>query len=397
MKKTAVVFALIVLSLAVFLPFSLNNLEANAQGSSYSIQHVDHNIQVLYSGHVVVTEKILLSGSLPSTFQIGLPYKYGSYILKGIAYDSDYTLLPIALGVQLQDQSGFYGASVSLPSGSSNNFTVVFVLSNGVLTPTTSGYTLDFPGYPSFTQVASDCSVSIVLPSGATISEVDKSDGVVTSNSYNKANLAAFSYSTALATFSAGSGVIQEVNIPSLNRQIIISPSGALSCTDTYKIINNSTSGIASFLINLPVNASNVVARDQFGKILSIAVQQTNSQVFVENVTLAVTLNSGESSLLTLDYSLPSISSSDFARYVLTLDLFPYFNYYIDSGSLTITPPEGAIIVTPKLSEIGPSDSLTRNVFQESLSINKDGVSYIDSTIPSQELCQLLLIITLYG
>jgi hypothetical protein len=386
LKKTAVLFALTIFVAALFLPLGLNFETAYAQNTNYSIQNVDHNIQVLYSGQIVISDKIQISGSLPSNFQIGLPYKYGSYVLKGIAYDSNYKTLPIALGVQLQDQSGFYGASVSLPSGTSNTFTVIFILSNGALIPSASGYSLDFPAYPSFSQTVAQCNVNLTLPSGASIVGIDKNDGVVNASTYTKSNLAAFTYSPATATFSASSGTISEVNIPSLTRQFVISPSGGISCTDIYSIANNSTSAISSFLINLPVNATNVLARDQFGRILSTTVQQNNAQVFVENVTLAEPMGVGESSLLYMDYSLPGVPPAQFSRYIVNLDLFPYFNYYVDTASVTVTPPEGATIISPQISQISSSDTLTRNAFQESLTVNKDGVSYLDSVIPSQEI-----------
>lgn len=387
MKKTAVVFVLLVFSMAIFLPFSFNNQAAHAQTLGFSIQHVDHNVQVLYSGHVAITEKIQLSGQMPNTFELGLPFKFGSYILKGTAYDSNNNLLPVTLGVQLQDQSGFYGATVTLPSGTSSTFTVVFILSNQVVTSTSTGYSLDFPAYLGFVQPVTDYNASLTLPSGATIVSIDKPDGVVNATTYTKQDLSAFTYSPATATFSVASfGYFQQVDIPTLDRQVHISPSGAITSTDTYRIVNNSTASITSFLINLPVNASNVIAKDQFGRVLSTSVQQTNSQVFVKNVTLAIAVGAGESSILTFDYSLPSISPAQSARYVLNLDLFPYFNYYVDSASVTVTPPEGATIISPQLAQIGYSTDLTRNVFQETLSIKKEGISYVDSIIPSEDV-----------
>jgi hypothetical protein len=386
-KKTAVIFALLVFSMAIFLPFSFNIQAVHAQTSSYSIQHVDHNINVLYSGHVAITEKIQISGQMPNTFDLGIPYTFGSYILKGTAYDSNNNLLPVTLGVQLQDQSGFYGATVTLPSGTSSTFTVVFILSNQVITLASTGFSLSFPAYLGFVQPVADYNASLTLPSGATIVSIDKPDGQINATTYTKQNLSAFTYSPATASFSVGSsGVFQQVDIPTLNRQVNISPSGAITSTDTYRIVNNSTVGMASFLINVPVNASNVVAKDQFGRVLTTSVQQTNSQVLVENVTLAIAAGAGESSLLIFEYSLPSISPAQFARYVLNLDLFPYFNYYVDSATVTVTPPEGATIVSPQLSQIGYSTDLTRNVFQETLSIKKERVSYVDSTVPSEDL-----------
>jgi hypothetical protein len=382
MKKTAVVFALIVLSMVIILPFSLNLQEANAQTSTYTIQDVEHNVRVLYSGHVVITEKIQLSGSAPSTFDLGLPFRYGSYLLQGTAYDSNNNALPVTLGVQLQGQSGFYGVSVALPSGTSA-FTVFFVLSNDALITTSDGYTLDFPAYLGFSQPVSSYHGNLTFPSGASIVGIDKPDGVVNATTYTKQNLPAFTYSPATASISASAGVIQEVNILTLTRQLNIHPAGDVTCTDTYKIDNNSTRSINSFLLNLPLDASNVVARDEFGRLLSASVQQSNSLVLVYNVTLEAPIGIDTSNLLILDYSLPSISPAQPSEYVLDVDLFPYFNYYVDAVSVTVTPPEGATITSPELSQLGASAGLLRGTFQESVTINKAGVSFINSVVSS--------------
>ena len=386
MKKLVVALAIIVFSIAIFLPFSFNNQAANAQTSGYSIQSVDQKIQVLYSGHVVITENIVLSGQVPGTFALGLPYKYASSVLKGLAFDSNSKILPITLGVQLQGQSGFYGAVVTLPSGTSNSFTVIFVLSNAVLTPSSTTYNLNFPAYLGFTQTVDSYTASVALPDGTVMAGIEKTDGVINASSYQKQNMAAFTYSPAIATFTASTGYLEKVNIPTLNRQISINPSGAIACTDTYKIASNSTASIVNFLVNIPVNASNVVARDQFGRVLPTSVKQTTSLVFVQNVTLAVPMNAGESTILTLDYSLPRVSPTQAAKYSLNLDLFAYFNYYVDSATVTITPPEGATIILPMHSQIGPSSNLARSVFQETMTINRQGVSFVDSVIPSEDI-----------
>jgi hypothetical protein len=385
-KKLAVALAIIVFSIAIFLPFSFSNQAANAQTSGFSIQSVDQKLQVLYSGHVVITENIVLSGQLPGTFALGLPYKYASSVLEGLAYDSNSKILPITLGVQLQGQSGFYGAVVTLTSGSSNSFTVIFVLSNTVLTATSTTYNLDFPAYLGFTQTVESYTATVALPDGTVMAGIEKTDGVINASSYQKQNMAAFTYSPAIATFTASTGYLEKVNIPTLSRQININPSGAITCSDTYKIANNSTASVVNFLVNIPVNASSVVARDQFGRVLSTSVKQTTSSVFVQNVTLAVPMNGGDSTILTLGYSLPRVSPTQAAKYSLNLDLFAYFNYYVDSATVTITPPEGATIISPALSQIGHSSNLARAVFQETMTINRQGVSFVDSVIPSEDI-----------
>lgn len=386
MKKFAVAIALIFFLVAIFSPLSLSNQAVNAQGTGYVIQSVDQKVQILYSGHVVVTENIVLSGQVPNTFSLGLPYKYASSVLKALAYDSNSLVLPVVLGVQLQDQSGFYGADVTLPSGASSSFTVIFVLSNSILTQTSTTYNLDFPAYLGFTQIVPTYTASLTLPEGTTIMGIEKTDGVVNASSYQKQNVAAFTYSPAIATFTGSAGNLQKVNILTLNRQVHISPSGALTCTDTYTISSNSTASIFNFLINIPVKASNVVARDQFGRVLSTTVKQNTTLVFVHNVTLGVPINSGQSTTLNFDYNLPSVSRSQPGKFVLDLDLFAYFNYYVDSATVTITPPEGAIISSPTVSQIGSFSDLSRNIFQETIKIKKQGISFVDSLIPSEDI-----------
>jgi hypothetical protein len=383
-KKSAVFT--FVLALAICLPLGISLQTANAQSTNYTIQHIDHNIKLLHSGNVVVTDTIQITGTLPESFQIGLPYKYGSYLLETVAYDANYNALPVVLGVQLQEQSGFYGITVTLPQGTSNTFTVAFILSNDALTSISTGYALDFPAYPGFAQTAVDVNVTLTLPSESTIAGIDKPDGPVNATEYTKTNLSAFTYAPATARFSATSGYIQKVDIPSLKRQINISPSGAITGTDTYKIVNNSTIGMSTFIVNLPINASNVIARDQFGRALVNNIYQSTNIILAENVTLAVSVGPGESTEIRLDYTLPSISPAQGSRYNLPLDLFAYFNYYVKSASVTVTPPEGATIVSPTLPDIGASSTLSRNVFQESLTINKQGISYVDSLIPSEDV-----------
>jgi hypothetical protein len=371
----------------MFLPLILNTQTANAQNTNYTITNVDHKVEVLYSGHTIISDTIQISGQLPNNLQIGFPHKYAAYVLKGVAYDSNNQTIPMTLGAQLQSQSGFYGASLSFPSGISQTFTVVFILTNNLLTPTTSGFTLDFPAYPSLTTTASQVTSTLDLPVGSSNVKIAKPDGAINTTSYTTNNLPAFTSSTANATFSSEAGYIQQVTIPTLDRQINISPSGELTCTDTYKLINNAASRISSFKINLPFDASNIVGKDQFGRTLTVAIQDSNV-ARAANVSLILAVNSGESSLITIDYKLPS-SSPQSGQFVLNLDLFPYVDYYVEAASVTINPPEGAQIVTPQLTSIGSSTDLTRNAYQETLTINKEGVSYIDSIIPSEDVASI--------
>ncbi len=386
MKRTAMVFALIVFSLAVFMPFSLIQ-GANAQNTTYTIQNVQHNVKVLFSGQTVISDTITLSGQMPDNFIVGFPYKYGAYVLKGTAYDSNYKNLPLTLGVQLQE-SGYYGASVSLPAGTSQTFTVVFTLSNNLLSATVDGYNLDYPAYPSFVTTTSNCNVTVNVPPSAYLTTIDKLDGAINASIYQKQNLEALSYSPATASFQVPVGGLQMVDIPSLNRQINIDSAGAVTCSDTYQLVNNSTGVISSFAIDLSPNALKIVARDGLGRTLTMD-SQLSTVTRTENVSLLLTMDPGDSSQIILDYSLPSASPTQSGKFVLNLDLLPFMDYYVKSASVTVVPPEGAKITSPQLSSIGFSSSLTRDAFQDTLTVNREGVSFVDSSIPSEDVLQV--------
>jgi hypothetical protein len=48
-KRNAKVFALVVFSLVIFLPFTFNMQVTYAQDTNYTIEQVNHNIEVLHS------------------------------------------------------------------------------------------------------------------------------------------------------------------------------------------------------------------------------------------------------------------------------------------------------------------------------------------------------------
>ena len=390
MKRITAIFALMVFSVAIFLPFSLNIGTASAQDAGYSIQHVDHQVEVMYSGHVVIRDTIQVTGQLTGGFLIGFPYKYGSHVLKGVAYDDANNTLPMSLGVPLEDRIGFYGANISFPQGSPQVFTVIFILSNDLVSygASTELFSVDFPAYPSFVKEAAYCNVTLVFPGGATEVTVTKDDGIVNATNFVKENLASFTYSPASAAFLPVDS-LQIIDIKKLNRVITISPVGDMVASDSYRVVNNSTGSVADLAISLPPDASNIVGRDEFGRVLTVEVLTSNASMHLVDVTFISSLNSGESTLVTAEYTLPSVSSEQGTRFALDFDLFPYFNYYVDEASVTIVLPEGARFLTPQLSSIDPSLSLSREIFQEKLSVNREGVSYIDDVFLSENALQI--------
>ena len=370
-------------SLLVILPVALPSGAVSAQSSGYSIDSVDHQIQVMYSGHLVIQDTVHVSGQATNGFMIGLPYKYSAYVLQALAYDEN-QVYQMNLGVQLGDHSGFYGAQVNFNGSSPSVFTVAFVLSNRLITEQSDGsLSLDFPAYPSFTQDVGTCNVSIIFPNVPSGLSINKDDGSTSSANYVKTNLLAYTYSLATASFQVKVGTLQLTTISNLNRQVTIDSSGKVSVSDSYRITDNSTTSLNSFVFNVPIDAENVVVKDSVGRSLSsVLASSTNGNTLQANATLFTFLTYGQSTTMTVQYNLPS-AKIEGSHYVLgAFMLFPEFSYYVEHASVMFIPPEGATILIPQLASLDSYSSLTRDTFQDTLTVTRDGVSFLDYSVP---------------
>jgi hypothetical protein len=390
MKRTNAILLIMAFLLMVILPVALPYGTVSAQTSGYNIDRVDHQVQIMYSGHVVVMDTIHVSGQVTDGFMIGLPSKYSADVLKGIAFDETH-VYQLNLGVQLGDRSGFYGATVGFKGNTPSVFTIIFVLSNQLITEQTStDYTLDFPAYPSLIKDVGICNVTITFPSPPTSITITKDDGSVNDAAYTKTNLPAYTYSPATAVFQAPTGSLQLTTVSSLNRQINIDPTGKVTASDSYRIISNATTPLKSFVVSLPFDASNVVIKDEFGRALTSDLSYSaTDNIFHANATLITFITRGQSTLLTAQYNLPGATLQE-ANYVLgNFKLFPSFTYFVNHAVIAFTPPEGATIVNPQLSALDSSSTLTRETYQDTLTVTKMDLSYVDYLAPQQNTIQL--------
>jgi hypothetical protein len=390
LKRVTSILVLTVLVLAVFLPFSVGIKTASAQEAGYTIQNVEHQIEIMYSGNIVIRDTITVSGQITGGFLIGFPYKYGAYLLKAVAFSAD-KVYPMNLGVRLGSQSGFYGAEVTFPEGSPQVFTVVFVLANNLLTRNdVGGFSLDFPAYPSLAQAAPRCNVTLVPPQGSVFFNITKDDGTVSTITFVKENLPALANFPATANLNILAALVRQIALTSLNRVVTLGPAGEIAVSDSYHIVNNSTEEISSLKIEVPANASNIGGKDDFGRVLPVQIlsDSRNPLILPINVTLLSSLHGGQSGAVEVDYSLPT-SPPDQTHFALDIELFPYFSYYVSTASVSIIPPEGAHIVKPQLSSADPYSTLDRELFQETLRINREGVSYIDHDVPIENVLQV--------
>jgi hypothetical protein len=388
MKRTMASLLIVAFTLIVILPAALPIVTVLAQTGAYSIDKVDHQIQVMYSGNVVVLETIHVSGQISDDFTIGLPYIYSADVLKVLAYDSTH-VYDINLGVQLGDHSGFYAVKIDFNGNTPNVFTVAFVLSNSLTTDQSGGnYLVEFPAYPSLAQNVGTVNVTVSFPSAPKSITIGKSDGNITTTSYTANNLQAYTYSIAEANVKVSTGTIQLATITSLNRDINIDTTGATNAVDTYKIISNATGSLSAFILSIPLGATNIVVRDQFGTALVTNVG-TGSNLLLVNATLNSFVNSGQSTTLAASYNLPGATLQD-SQYVLAdFQLFTNFQYLVEHATMTFDPPEGATIATPQASQLDSSSTLTRGTYQDTLTVTADDISYVDFLAPQTNAIQL--------
>jgi hypothetical protein len=382
LKKKALAFALLIVATMVLISISLGVKTVRAtSGSDYDVEHVEHKITILYNGYVSINDTIQITGQASEGFLMGLPYEYGPYVIRCVAYNSSDTF-PVSLDVPLEDHIGFYGIRVDF-NETPEVFTVGFVLSNKLLTAlNATRFTLDFPAYPSFPeQVAINASVSI---KGATYVS-----GTMGNFTYGEESLSAFTSMPANVTFDVPSGQIQLFDIDVFNSKITIDQSGGISGLDAYYITNNAPMQMSSAEVSLPPNAFNPSAMDQFGRTMpgSGWVNQTTR---LYNASFTVPVASNISVWFYVRYSLPSnysvqIDSTDID---FKFPLFQGVDYYIDSASVTFVLPEGASISNFNNALAGSIYSITKNVFQETVAISIENVSYLESVLSSENVLQ---------
>ena len=377
-------FVLFVTALLILASLSSN---VKAENENYKIDWVNHTVELTYNGYVLVNDTIQITGQASAgvalkNFRIGFPYKYAPYVLRCVAYDSS-NVFPVKLNVPLGGRIGFYGVDVdfkqglNISDGTTHVFTVIFVLSNELLEEVADGnYTLRFPAYPSLTKPADICNASINLPINAKYVS-----GTVEGLRYSKQGLPAFAYSEALGnlTFSLQDAEqIQLADIENMEREITISGTCEITGSDFYQVWNKATKKMDSFRVILPLNASNVQVYDQFGRKMNWSTSAGGNWC---KITFTLPVEAGEHVKFRVTYKLPKenyIEQKDSKSFNLNFPLFKNLNYYINRSSVAFILPEGAKIVELENVSAGESYTVSRDVFQERITINSRDVMSLD-------------------
>jgi len=385
-KKTALVITMVTVAIIILVSAS-SNMKAVQAKNDYSVEHVNHKIEVLYNGYVFIKDTIQIEGQASDGFLMGFPYEYGSYVLQCVAYNSS-DIFPVTLNVPLENRVGFYGVEIDFPQETPQVFTVSFILSNNLLTQDTSNtsrYTLDFPAYPSLTKAVDVCKVSISLPTGITYVS-----GTVNATSYSKENLPEFTYLPASITFLSTDGEIQMFDVKELESEVRINGIGEVEGSDSYYIESKSVADVSTIEINLPPNAFDPSVQDQFGRKMSDP-EQTDETTNRYNITFSSVLESSTSTRFTVKYKLPSNYTTQIGtnNFNVTFPLFQNVNYYIEWASVTLVLPEGARVSSFQTTLVDSACDITRGVFQETVTMNSGSISLLEDGLPSENVLRI--------
>lgn len=385
MKKATLLLIILTAAMIISISFSANVKYAKAAGD-YSIEHVDHTISVMYNGYVLMSDTIQISGQGPDSFLFGFPYAFGSYIVRYLAFDANATstAFPVALNEPLANRSGFYGLKVDFPSGMPQTLGVQVLFSNSLVfqeSQNVSLYTMVFPAFPSLTEPVNSCNSSIVLPKLAQYVE-----GTVSNTTYSEKNLPPLTYNVSTVTFQLAAEEMQVFDVDQLAREIDINEVGEITGSDSYYITNKAISTITSVEVLLPPNASDVSAQDQFGRTMAHPeLMVLNGTRYNINLTSATArpLTFNEPTKFTVNYRLPSEAYIQHQEggnsYLLYMNLYQGVDYYMNATSVTFVLPEGAKLQIIEGALTGVSYSITKDVFQERVTISKQSVSQLDS------------------
>lgn len=381
---TLAVWAVICLTLALNI-FCIKNAQAE---STYTVDWVNHKVEVLYNGYILINDTIKIGGTSPSNFLIGLPYQYGAHVLKCVAHPLNNPLqrYNILADVPLEGKIGFYGVNVELnPPPENGVFSVYFVLSQSLLkqnAANTSLFTLNFPAFPSLTVRAASCNASLVLPADAKYLY-----GTVSSFNYaTNVELRPFAYEEANVTFLLTTVEIQLYTVEELKREIAISAMGEITVSDSYYIRNQSPKEISSIEVALLPNASTVTVEDEFGRKgkTPAIMDRLIGRFYSVELTFAgrsLPLKSGEAARFIVKYKIPSTILKSEKGSELTLQMFQNVRYYIKEVWVTLTFPEGAKITD--LSCQSASTSITygtvKEIFQEKITLYERDVLLLES------------------
>ena len=351
---------------------------------------VDHDIQIREGGLVVINDTVRLSlktGEQPVTlenFSMGFPSQFESNLDYSFVYEpsnpsKSFPLPELDIGL---GRIGFYAINVLFPEpveiseNSSYSFTAVFVFSN--LISLTSHYIpeeernmtvldVNVPIYPSLTQNASVCNVTVTPPpieisfvewpqdfNKTTIDSREILNNVTSPLEQFTRQNASFTAIT-LESFLA-------IEATEIRREITLDQWGNMFLSDFYHITNKAGAVIPQMKIRFPHGVYDVFARDVSADLMVSPLEGEEAWILLRNP-----LKKYEVGKFTVTYRLPwknYVDQQGWRDFELeNLAFFEGFNWTIRKLTVTVKLPEGAEFQSTSVN----SYNIQKDAFQETV------------------------------
>jgi hypothetical protein len=359
------------------------------------IDKIDHTVAPIYGGLVLINDTIAITANDATrieNFSIGFSIQYRANVRFSTAYSSDEdTQFDVVLDTGL-GSIGYYGVTVlfpaggiSLDSGQSFTFKVIFLLSDTIESSVKSingteekVFTLDFPLYPSLGQDVSTCNTTVLLPLDTKYVRDDFDFTTSRNEPYvlnmTKAPLSIFARESAEVSFIPDpEEAFACFSVDALTREITVEPDGSLATSDLCLLRSTSAFTINKIRIPLPIGttADSVAAFDEQGKELSTNLLPSENGT--HEIALVLVEGQRRSLRLTFTGGEERVAVSEAGVYTLTLDLSSNLRIMPTTMKLEITFPEGAAIGFFEREKL----NLHRSVFRESFSLSLSNMTWL--------------------
>jgi hypothetical protein len=147
---------------------------------------------------------------------------------------------------------------------------------------------------------------------------------------------------------------------------------------------------MTTFQLGIPLYASNIVVKDSFGSELSFIDPLVSGSYQRLNVSLPSPLAEGQSLSLVAQYTGKEVAESG-EYYLVAAEVFPYFEYYVDSATVNYYLPTGANLLSPSVKDTDQI-TLTNRGNQQILTVSAQGISFEDNSIPNNGIISYGLI-----
>jgi hypothetical protein len=329
------------------------DIERTIEAGQYGVAHVSDKFTILNNGTNTI-----------SYLDVGIPRQNLDDLYWAQATDSKSNTLTIEADVN--KTSDIYWMRVHFNRDVPFNNTYVFTLTSalgGIITSVTAGFQYNFTAAPILAVDARIANVTYLAPQGTTFI-VPGNSTYVTSTQGGFPSLTNVykpwkAYST--TTFYAPYGTVNQyiMHLNSLERDIIIGSSGALSVSESYSIYNPSVT-ISTLTLTLPDGSYNIMAYDLVGALWATPQNPTAAPYQVQ-VTPRYTagIRPAETFNFTLTYDVPQ---SEYLKqlnwwgsYNLTFPLLDNKDDYLyGNATVKIIVPDGISVTNLNLPQQSP-------------------------------------------